>query len=94
MARISRKDVTLKGHRNVCFDPGDGPVKTPIYDRYKLTAGAKIPGPAVLEEFDSTVLIHPGHRGTVDEFGSVHIGAMRMIIGAPVHGITRRCRLK
>ena len=64
-----------KGHRDVCFDPGDGPVKTPIYDRYKLTAGTKIPGPAVLEEFDSTVLIHPGHRGTVDEFGSVHIGA-------------------
>ena len=64
---------SLKGHRDVCFHPGDGPVSTPIYDRYQLTAGATVPGPAVLEEFDSTVLIHPGYVGTVDEFGSVHI---------------------
>jgi N-methylhydantoinase A len=63
----------LKGHRDVCFDLGNGSVPTPIYDRYKLMTEATIPGPAVLEEFDSTVLIHPGYRGTVDEFGSVHI---------------------
>jgi N-methylhydantoinase A len=57
----------------VCFGPAEGYVSTPIYDRYRLPAAAQIPGPAVLEEFDSTVVIHPGYQGLVDDFGSIHL---------------------
>jgi N-methylhydantoinase A len=62
-----------KGMRDVCFEIAAGYIQTAIYDRYKLPAGATVPGPAIIEEFDSTVVIHPGYRASVDEFGSIHI---------------------
>jgi N-methylhydantoinase A len=58
--------------RDVSFH-GDSFVSTPIYDRYKLPEGATVRGPAIIEEFDSTVLIQPGYQGSVDEVGSIHI---------------------
>ena len=63
----------LKGHRPVCFSAAEGYLSTPIFDRYKLPVFARIPGPAVLEEFDSTVVVHPGYEATVDELGSIHL---------------------
>jgi N-methylhydantoinase A len=63
----------LKGHRPVCFGLMEGYISTPIYDRSKLDASARVSGPAVLEEFDSTVVVHPGYQATVDEFGSIHL---------------------
>jgi N-methylhydantoinase A len=66
-------ELLPKGKRDVCFDLTHGYITTAIYDRYKLPAGAKLEGPAIIEEFDSTVVIHPGYRASVDEFGSIHI---------------------
>jgi N-methylhydantoinase A len=63
----------LKGHRPVCFSLAEGYVSTPIYDRCKLAASARVGGPAVVEEFDSTVVVHPVYHGLVDEFGSIHL---------------------
>ena len=63
----------VKAHRKVLFRMEEGYVSTPVYDRYKLLTGAEVVGPAVVEEFDSTVLIHPGHQAGIDEFGSLHI---------------------
>ena len=37
----------------------------PIYDRYRLALRRRHPGPAVVEELDSTTLIQPGYRATV-----------------------------
>ncbi len=71
--RAATAEHALKGHRPVCFQDADGFVSTPIYDRYALQAGACVAGPAILEEFDSTVVIHPGYEGNVDAFGSVHL---------------------
>jgi N-methylhydantoinase A len=65
----------LKGRRPVCFDAAEGYLSTPIYDRYKLPPFARIIGPAVLEEFDSTVVVHPGFEANVDEFGSIRLVA-------------------
>jgi N-methylhydantoinase A len=73
----------LKGHRDVCFHAAAGYVSTPIYDRSKLAEEARISGPAVLEEFDSTTLIHPGYQGVVDQFGSVHIVRYQDAGGSP-----------
>ncbi|MEE8371298.1 MAG: hydantoinase/oxoprolinase family protein, partial [Sphingomonadales bacterium] len=44
-----------------------------IYQRTKLRAGDKIPGPAVIVEMDATTLILNGHVAEIDEFGNVLI---------------------
>jgi len=44
-----------------------------IYDRSKLRAGDKIPGPAIVTEMDSTTLIEAGCTGTVDSVGNILI---------------------
>jgi N-methylhydantoinase A len=41
-------------------------VATKIYDRSKLQPGAELDGPAVVTEFDSTTIVLPGYRATVD----------------------------
>ena len=54
-----------KGTRAVYFAP-DGYRDTPVYDRYRLTPRTRITGPAIIEERESTCLITPGYRATVD----------------------------
>jgi N-methylhydantoinase A len=44
-----------------------------IYDRAKLAAGHRISGPAVVQEFGSTVPIHPGFAAEVDRYGNLII---------------------
>ncbi|WP_026875769.1 hydantoinase/oxoprolinase family protein [Jiangella gansuensis] len=46
---------------------------TPVYDRSALGAGDVVDGPAVVEEFGSTVPVHPGFRAVVDPFGNLLI---------------------
>jgi len=46
---------------------------TAIYNRLDLPVGAKIVGPAILEQPDTTVLIEPGMTGRVDRFGNTVI---------------------
>ena len=46
---------------------------TAIYDRLMLPVGAVIPGPAILVQPDTTVLIDPGLSGRVDAFGNTII---------------------
>jgi N-methylhydantoinase A len=72
---VASAEQARTGDRMVWFQAGAGSVSTPIYDRHALPAGARVPGPAILEQFDSTVLIQPGYEGTVDAFGSVHLVA-------------------
>ena len=44
-----------------------------IYDREKLGAGTTVPGPAIVQEMDSTTLILPGHSAVVDNIGNLLI---------------------
>lgn len=44
-----------------------------IYDRAKLGAGHRIAGPSVVQEFGSTVPIHPGFDAEVDRYGNLII---------------------
>jgi N-methylhydantoinase A len=44
-----------------------------VYDRLKLYPGAKMRGPAILEEKESTIVIGEDAAGRVDEFGFVWI---------------------
>ncbi len=60
-----------KGRRPVFFAESGGFVDCAIYDSYQLPPGGQIPGPAVVEEIDSTTVIHPGYRAEVDDFGNL-----------------------
>jgi len=57
-----------KGRRQVCFDAGEGYVDTPVLWRPDLRPGAVVEGPAIIEEFGSTVPLHPGFDARIDEF--------------------------
>ena len=46
-------------------------METPVLWRPDLGAGATVPGPAIIEEFGSTVPVHPGFTATVDDFGNL-----------------------
>jgi N-methylhydantoinase A len=58
------------GTRQVCF-AADDYVETPLFDRAKLSPDDVVTGPAVIEEFGSTIPIHPGFTATVDRFGNL-----------------------
>jgi N-methylhydantoinase A len=57
--------------RDVCFDPDDGYVPTPVLWRPDLRAGDVFAGPAIVEEFGSTVPVHPGFAVRVDSWGNL-----------------------
>lgn len=63
----------LTGRRDVCFDAGAGFAPTPVYWRPHLLAGDVVQGPAVIEEFGSTVPLHPGFTARVDTIGNLVI---------------------
>ena len=48
-----------------------GFVDTPIWQRGALGPGARIDGPAIVEQMDSTTVIPPGWRATVAAEGSL-----------------------
>ncbi len=52
--------------RDVVFDEAPEPIKTPVYDRDNLKAGAVVEGPAIIEQLDSTILVPPGLKAEVD----------------------------
>jgi N-methylhydantoinase A len=62
-----------RSRREVYFAEAGGYVDCPIHDRYALGAGAQLAGPAVVEEFDSTTVVHPGYRLRVDDHGNLFI---------------------
>jgi N-methylhydantoinase A len=57
--------------RLVCFDAEQGYVDTPLLWRPDLTPGTTVEGPVIIEEYGSTVPVHPGFAVTVDDFGNL-----------------------
>jgi N-methylhydantoinase A/oxoprolinase/acetone carboxylase beta subunit len=70
-------DQALKGRRAAYFPEKGGYVETPVYDRYRLSPGVALVGPAVIEERESTSVLPPGCGARVDDYGSllVEIGS-------------------
>ena len=61
-------DRAVTGSRRVFFDDW---VDTPTYNRPDLAPGDVVSGPAIIEEFGSTVPVHPGFAAEVDRFGNL-----------------------
>ncbi len=70
-AGVRASDAAQKGTRPAWFDGSF--VDTPIYDRYTLTPGASIAGPAIIEEREATTVVPPGDSVTVDVSGTLMI---------------------
>jgi N-methylhydantoinase A len=61
----------VKGTRDVYFDGAYR--ETPIHDRYRMSVGAQIEGPAIVEERESTTVVGPDATARVAEDGSLII---------------------
>jgi N-methylhydantoinase A len=63
----------VKAKRAVWFAETGGFFECPVYDRYRLASGVILAGPAIVEEIDSTSVIHPGYAADVDRYGNLLI---------------------
>ena len=54
--------------RQVCFDATEGYVESPVLWRPDLAPGTVVTGPAIIEEFGSTVPLHPGFTARIDQY--------------------------
>jgi N-methylhydantoinase A len=59
--------------RRVYMDRGNGWMETPIYRRDDLRRGHIVPGPAIAEQRDSTILVLPDQVATGDRGGTIRI---------------------
>jgi N-methylhydantoinase A len=66
-------DPKPAGRRQVHFEETGGFADCPIYDRAGLGPGARLAGPAVVEQMDSTTVVHPGQVLVVDGWGNLLI---------------------
>jgi N-methylhydantoinase A len=64
--------AAFKGTRLVNFDDL-GRYETRLYERSRLGAGARIEGPAIVEEPAASTLVLPGQQLSVDSFGNLII---------------------
>jgi N-methylhydantoinase A/oxoprolinase/acetone carboxylase beta subunit len=65
--------AALKGTRRVWFGEAGAFVETPVYDRYRLGPAMRIPGPAIIEERECTVVAGPSATVRLDPWGSLFL---------------------
>jgi N-methylhydantoinase A len=63
--------TAIKERREVYLDDVGKPFLCNIYDREQLRSGNVIVGPAIIEEVDSTSLILPDWKASVDRYGNL-----------------------
>lgn len=65
--------VTPKGVREVWYHGQTEALPTNLYDRDDLPAGAAIPGPAIIDQLDSTTVVPPDATAYIDEWLNIQI---------------------
>ncbi|MFQ5897837.1 MAG: hydantoinase/oxoprolinase family protein [Candidatus Methylomirabilia bacterium] len=73
--RARGQEEAVRGQRLAFFPETGGFVDCPVFDRYRLSPGLHLAGPAIIEERESTTVLPPGARGRVDEYGSLVVEA-------------------
>ena len=66
-------DQGERGKRFVIFDNCREAIPCPIYLRSGFNAGDRLDGPAVIEELGATILLCPGDKMQVNDFGHLVI---------------------
>jgi N-methylhydantoinase A len=59
--------------RRICLDARTGFEEVDVWSRSELPVGFAFTGPAIVEQADTTTLVYPGHRATVDAIGNILI---------------------
>jgi N-methylhydantoinase A len=59
------------GTRKVFFGKQHGMLNTQVYSREALEPGHRLSGPAIVEQLDTTTVIHPEQEVTVDDYGNL-----------------------
>jgi N-methylhydantoinase A len=62
-ARVETRPVWFAG----------APAHCPVLDRARLPEGARLAGPAIVEEFGATTVVPPGWRGWLDALGNLRL---------------------
>lgn len=62
----------VMGEKLVWFETA-APQPTKQLDRDRLLPGQSFSGPAIIIQYDTTILVTPNWRGRVDEFGNLHL---------------------
>ena len=68
---VARTDGTPQASRPVVFLDHDGFINSAVYDRSSLNPGAALNGPAVIEQFESTIIVPPDFIAQADAFGNL-----------------------
>ena len=74
--RASDTDTAPQSTRTAWFLGSNAPVATAIYRRERLRPGARLEGPAIVEQDDTTILIYPHQTATVDTRHNLRIGGV------------------
>jgi N-methylhydantoinase A len=69
----SKRIIKGRPHREILFGLDKDVIQTPVYHRLDLQPGFEEKGPAVIEEPSSTIVVSPGMRFYIDQFGIIHI---------------------
>jgi N-methylhydantoinase A len=68
-----QKGAPATRERRSLYWSGDWHPDSPVFDRATLGSGARVPGPAIIEEYGSTTVILPGWDASVDSLGNILI---------------------
>lgn len=71
--RHAATDAVPGGTRDVYFLEAEGFVEAAAFDRSALSPGHRFRGPAVVDHFDTTTLVPPGARVTVDSMQNLTV---------------------
>jgi N-methylhydantoinase A len=69
--KLKPSNVSPKHNRKVFFEELGGYVECPVYERSCLGPDGKIPGPAIIEEKESTTVVSPFASCVADRFGNL-----------------------
>lgn len=69
--RAGSFEKALLGHRRSYFGEYSGFMETPIYTRTELPYGEAKPGPAIIQQSDTTTVVYPGEHFFIDPHGNL-----------------------
>jgi N-methylhydantoinase A len=67
----SETPATEQDRRSVFFEREGKEYPTPVYRRGDLSTGQRLLGPALIEQYDSCSVVHPGWQVEVDDWGNL-----------------------
>jgi N-methylhydantoinase A len=73
VAKPADAGASLRGRRRVWFAEAGGWTDCPIHDRSALPPGSTLQGPGILEQMDTTTVLHPGMSLRCDAAGNLII---------------------